>query len=402
MIERHPDRDARTAGTGGGLTRAAQSKAEALALSVACAIASGAPVAFGIPEIEIPSQRKASGRFGSRRKQVFEPTLDPAAAASAHWMVDDPVERPELVGRLASTPAGEGLRDLLVELATDPLLVRTPGLVAEIARAKERLRADTEAVCARIDSAIPLQFQEQVDADPQLLLSTDGYKLAAAEISAATGLSVRTVTGRLDDAYRLCGERKLTLAAMEQGHLTVAHARVLCRELMYVSRPDVAALIEEQVLTDLVAALERGRSMPTPSRIGKVVEEMRHLLDGESVQLNYEQAIAERRTYLRDEDNGMATFCAEMTKRAAVELQDKLTALAGRAEESDPRSIHARRVDVLLELFGIPPITPTAPALLPSPEMGLAATHQRLPISWEPARRRKAGITMSLGTAGLL
>jgi hypothetical protein len=138
------------------------------------------------------------------------------------------------------------------------------------------------------------------------------------------------------------GAESRALAALEQGRITVAKARILAAETMNLSDEHIAA-VEQQVL---VKARQQ-----TPGQLRAATRKAVLSADPAATQKRAERARRERGVQMWPEPDGMATLSAYLPAAEAVGVFAVLDEYARRARgTSDERSMDAHRADALADL----------------------------------------------------
>ena len=170
---------------------------------------------------------------------------------------------------------------------------------------------------------------------------------AAAEVAARLRLPHRQALGRLADAVFLVDRLPATLAALEAGVITPAHAGALVDLLEPVSE-GTRAQVE-------AAALERAGTQTVDNlraRTRRIIAEV----DAAAALRRLVEAPKGRKVALYADDDGMATLAAHLPGPVARACSETLTAHAQACEvdqdgNRDPRSLDQRRVDCLADLI---------------------------------------------------
>jgi Domain of unknown function (DUF222) len=200
------------------------------------------------------------------------------------------------------------------------------------------------AACRRVAEADALTHRH-----PQLLLALSAGCLAVPVVQ-----RVLDATAVLDPAG---------CAAVEQRLLTRAGRPVLT-DLGTASPEELAVLTTEQVMAVSAKA--------TPSYVGRVARELAQRVDPAAARRREEKAKAGRSVRLELAGDGMAWLSAHLPAAAAVAAYEHLDALAHTLSgdvdgEPDPRSMDAKRADVLTSLLLGAAITPDGAVTPPAP-----------------------------------
>jgi hypothetical protein len=170
---------------------------------------------------------------------------------------------------------------------------------------------------------------------------------AAAEVAARLRLPRRAAESRLAEAVFLVEQLPATLAALETGAITAAHAHALVDLLEPVSN-DARGFVE-------AAALERAGTQTVDtmrSRVRRLIA--RH--DAAAALRRLVAAAKSRAVALYGDDDGMATLAARVPGPVARACHEALTGYAQACEfdedgNRDPRSLDERRADSLADLI---------------------------------------------------
>ena len=215
-----------------------------------------------------------------------------------------------------------------------------------------------------------------------------GSEYAPDEVGVALHLSRGTACARIGLACRLLVTLPETHAQWEAGQIDTAKARavddatwMLSPELARAVQDRVLARAPEQTLAQLKAALARAVIAADP--------------DG--AEARHRQARRDRRVVVTAEPDGMGTLWAMLTATDAAGAFTWLTRLARGLGADDPRSMDARRADLLAALLNgrllcstdtAPPPTPTP--LPPPPPPPAPPTPTLLPVTAMPSAARPA------------
>ena len=172
--------------------------------------------------------------------------------------------------------------------------------------------------------------------------TSQAHDSAVAEVGLMLRVSARTAAARVGDAWSLCTRLPGTLAALEQGRITLAKARILDTETMNLS-PEHTALVEQQVLT-------KARQQ-TPGQLRTAARRAVLTADPTAARKRAERARRERGVRMWPESDGMATLSAYLPAEDAVGVFAVLDEHARQAGfPGDERSMDARRGDALVDL----------------------------------------------------
>jgi hypothetical protein len=160
-----------------------------------------------------------------------------------------------------------------------------------------------------------------------------------AEVGLMLRVSARTAAARVDTAQSLCGRLPGTLAALDNGRITLAQARLLNTETLNLSDQHTAQ-VEQQVLAK-APKQPAGQSRAATRRAVLST-------DPSAAQQRTEQAKRER---LWPESDGMAMLSAYLPAADAVGVYAVLDEYARRSGGAgDEREMDARRADALVDL----------------------------------------------------
>jgi Domain of unknown function (DUF222) len=172
--------------------------------------------------------------------------------------------------------------------------------------------------------------------------TSQAHESAVAEVGLMLRASARTAAARVGDAWSLCTRLPATLAALEQGRITLAKARILDAETLNLSR-EHTALVEQQVLTKA--------QQQTPGQLRGATRRAVLTTDPAAARKRTEQARRERGVRMWPEPDGMATLSAYLPAGDATGVFAVLDEHARHAgSPGDERSMEARRGDALVDL----------------------------------------------------
>jgi hypothetical protein len=171
----------------------------------------------------------------------------------------------------------------------------------------------------------------------------DGGRFAGDEIGPALGIGRHAAAARLGLASALLTRLPRTLAAMEDGLLELAKARILDEVTANISA-DQAAAVESQLLPQAHTL--------TPRQLRAAAQRVVLTVDPDGADARHQAARAERRVELRPVEDGMAVLSALLPADKAVAIYRRIDELARAARvEDDPRTADARRADVFTDLL---------------------------------------------------
>jgi Domain of unknown function (DUF222) len=172
--------------------------------------------------------------------------------------------------------------------------------------------------------------------------TSQAHESAVAEVGLMLRTSVRAAAVRVGDAWSLCTRLPGTLAALEQGRITLVKARVIDAETLNLS--DVhAAAVEHQVLATA--------RQQTPGQLRAAARRAVLTADPAAARERAERVRRERGVRMWPELEGMATLSAYLPAADAVGVFAVLDEYARHnGVPGDERTVEARRGDVLVDL----------------------------------------------------
>ena len=183
---------------------------------------------------------------------------------------------------------------------------------------------------------------------------TEVSEWAVDEVAVGLGLTVQGATALLVDSLLLTERLPATLAALRDGRISWAHARVMT-DLVSRLSDDLRPVAEERLL-----ARVDGK---TSSQLRVAARRLVQKLDADALAKRVEEAIRQRRVVVHPGDDGMATLSAVLPLPVARALLDALRQYAeAAATEGDERTQAQRMVDCLVDLVlrpgehGLPPV----------------------------------------------
>jgi hypothetical protein len=228
------------------------------------------------------------------------------------------------------------------------------------------------------------------------------HESAVVEVGLMLGVSARTATSRVDDAWSLSTRLPGTLAALEQGHITLAKARILAAETMNLSDEHTAA-VEQQALVNA--------RQQTPGQLRTATRKAVLSTDPAAAQKRKARARRERGVQMWPEPDGMATLSCYLPAAEAVGVFAVLDEYARRARgTSDERTMDAHRADAWSIWYSGPPATaaraPARPAHAPTSrtiaQVSLATTYPPGTPPGSPPGSPAAGVSaVSAGAAAV-
>ncbi|MDM7989030.1 HNH endonuclease signature motif containing protein [Arthrobacter sp. zg-Y877] len=169
------------------------------------------------------------------------------------------------------------------------------------------------------------------------------FSVAASECAAILNVPQVTAQRLMFEAGTLCNTHSATLAGMEEGRFSYAHAQVVldqCENLPADALPEFEASLlkaaEGQTRAQLSAKARRLREKQYPDTIAK-----RHLT-----------AFEQRKVTLDREEDGMSCLSAHLRAEEAQQVYTALTTAArGEQADGDPRTADQLRADILAQLL---------------------------------------------------
>lgn len=172
--------------------------------------------------------------------------------------------------------------------------------------------------------------------------TSQAHESAVAEVGLMLRVSARTAAARVDTAQSLCERLPATLAALENGRITLAKARIVDVETLNLSEQH-AAQVEQQV--------SARAQKQTPGQLRAATRRAVLSVEPAAAQERTKQAKRERGVQMWPESDGMATLSAYLPAAEAVGVYAVLDEYARRAGvPGDERSMDARRSDALVDL----------------------------------------------------
>jgi len=260
---------------------------------------------------------------------------------ASHLGLLDPVSDDDhgLPADLESIPPGLLLAVILSSVDRDRLsgYDRVRVLKADarmVAHFQGRLYADIQSVS---ESVSALDYPE--DPDPQ-----DIFETASSEVQAALNLTRRSADIQVELAFLLCERLPGVWAALHEGLIDLARARVLSDLTMPLPR-DLARQVCD-------TALERAPSLTTGqlrAHLGRLII----TIDPAAAKERYEQKLEERRVFSEQGEDGTANLMGlnlppAETSRAMRRINRLARALKSKG---DKRRIDQIRADILLDLL---------------------------------------------------
>ena len=162
------------------------------------------------------------------------------------------------------------------------------------------------------------------------------HRSVAAEIAAAWRVSDRTVQRQIDDASALVDDCPATLAALESGTISAAHARVIVAAGVVIEHPELRREYE-QIVLEFAAAESASRTAPIAKRRAE-------WFAGSTIDERHRRARLRRRVWVDDLDDAMSEMRWLGPSVIAHGVFDRLTQLGN--EHIDSRESRAGSADV--------------------------------------------------------
>ncbi|MFG6503118.1 DUF222 domain-containing protein [Microbacterium sp. P05] len=187
--------------------------------------------------------------------------------------------------------------------------------LAAIEAAEARLHAQRVELLARAMSL--------ADTQKARIASTDSaqrdmpLRSIAAQLGVGIRVNDRTIQHQMNDAVQLTTLFPETVAALKRGEISRSHAAVMLDTGACLDDPEVRAAFEQVVL-------ERAQTL-TSGRLKAFARQLAEKLHPQSVTERYEEACADRRIYVVEQDDGMAQLVALLPATLAYAIMDRLT-----------------------------------------------------------------------------
>ena len=177
---------------------------------------------------------------------------------------------------------------------------------------------------------------------------TDVSEWAVDEAAATLGISGRAASMMLIDAVTLVEGLPATLAALEAGEISPAHARVMVEVAGAVADPAKRAEVEEEVLPRA--------PRQTPPALKASVRRAVARIDAAAAADRLARAVRDRHVRLDNRDDGMSALTTLLTTPVGRACREALSAYAKACEydengERDPRTHEQRMADCLADLI---------------------------------------------------
>ncbi|MCC9146793.1 MULTISPECIES: HNH endonuclease signature motif containing protein [unclassified Arthrobacter] len=200
-----------------------------------------------------------------------------------------------------------------------------------------------QAQQARLMDRMEATFRDRFHAASGRLEPGMGFSLAAAECATILNVPQMTAQRLMFEAGTLCSTHTATLAGLEEGQISYAHAQVVldqCQNVPSAALPEFEASLlkaaEGQTRAQFSAKARRLREKQYPETIAK-----RHLT-----------AFEQRKVTLDREEDGMSCLSAHLRAEEAQQIYATLsTAARGEQSDGDPRTADQLRADILAQLL---------------------------------------------------
>lgn len=164
---------------------------------------------------------------------------------------------------------------------------------------------------------------------------------AAEEVAVALRLSPTTAQRRIDVARRLADLFTATAEALQSGQISRWHVTAMTQETADLA-PALALAVEARVLP------RAGHQ--TPGQFRRAIRRAVATVDPVQAEATYAAEVANRSVRCSPQDSGMAVVEARLSADGAAALMAAVTALAGKWDGSDGRTIEVRRADALVDM----------------------------------------------------
>src|SRR3954453_24002376 len=211
----------------------------------------------------------------------------------------------------------------------------------------------------RVDLLVVLEEQRRWFEAAQLRVlavmqerDTSRLGLAQESVSLALQVPLRAAQGKLAQAKTLVRELPGTLAAVSRGAISGEHARVVAEALWRLpADPVLAPALEAAVLP----ALLDGRCVTVP-QLRQRARRAALALDPVTAEQRHQRALADRTVGYVPGEDGMASLPVVLAAPEAQLIYTRLTAAAPLLPSTDPRTMHQKRADLLVDdvLSGLP------------------------------------------------
>ncbi|MFP5368534.1 MAG: DUF222 domain-containing protein, partial [Actinomycetes bacterium] len=245
-------------------------------------------------------------------------------------------------GTAGSCAAGAGFDDPLQRVADGALEV-----LAGVARSEAKLAAlkaqavEVFAAATQALNGLPRSPQEATAQDRSLV----------AEVGCALVLGDRAAGALLADAHALATSRPRTLAALQAGTISWAHALALVDEAATLDPAGAAALEAHFLDPDMARPATAATIGEMPAhRFRHKARTWRERHHPESLEVRHAKGAADRRVEYWKDTDGMAWIAACLPADKASAIWNRLTALArGMQGPGEERTLSQRRADTYIQ-----------------------------------------------------
>ncbi|MCR2811938.1 HNH endonuclease [Microbacterium sp. zg.Y1090] len=187
-------------------------------------------------------------------------------------------------------------------------LSRTRARIAALQAQELTLLARADAIAAEQTARVPSSAGREREMP---------LREMAAEVAAVMRRSDRVMQQRLHDATVLVTGFAATVGALRSGAIDTAHVRIIQDAGARITDPDARARFEQAALV----VCER----ETPGRAKPIIAMIAQKLHPVPLAKRHAEAVAERRVWVRDLDDGMAELAAVLPAVLAYAIRDRLT-----------------------------------------------------------------------------
>jgi Domain of unknown function (DUF222) len=174
----------------------------------------------------------------------------------------------------------------------------------------------------------------------------DGWDCAAAEVSAASGISQGRASGDMEVADALCSRLPRVGALLMAGDISESLARVIVRRTVLVQDPELLAQVDAAIAE---CALSWG--VLSRKKLEAAIDVLVDRFDpGALVQT--QTRVRDREVWFGESHAGVTEMTARMSSADAHLVQRRLTLMATGVCRDDPRTFKQRQVDAMGALGG--------------------------------------------------
>ena len=213
---------------------------------------------------------------------------------------------------------------------------------AEVVAAIAESHAAEAAAAARTLAAIAELTRRRCDDDERAMWACDGWDGAAAEVSAALGVSQGRASGQMDFAMALT-QLPQVAALFLAGRITARVAYAVTWRTAMVTDPDARARIDTEL-----AALAGGFDALSQYRLEQAIDAVVDRIDPGG--LRHTRASTRSRDVqvgAQNPESGTAALWGRLLATDAAVLYRRLTEMAYGVCDDDPRTVAQRRADAL-------------------------------------------------------